>query len=328
MGKVELPVEEPMYSTYHWLSNAGIPAKQNPTSDNWYYNNTVNWQCTRAFLRGLTTPKISVEVGSLWQIPFFDKGGVSTRFARYCSVQLIKTMLDEGYYVAFAGIDDFYIKGKSFYQERHFSHDGMITGYDDENFTMAAYDQRWIFRTFQTPQSGFVEGLEAMCAQGEFAGITAVKAKDDEQILDLNQIRDQLKKYLKADLEEYPVDCAETAKGMIVYDYICMYLDKLNDGSIPYERKDRRIFRMIWEHKKCMLKRIAAVEKECGWSSTLSDAYEEVVNKANKARMIYAKFVLKFSSADLEKLQVLLMQMKAYEGNVLNDFLVQLEKIK
>ena len=39
------------------------------------------------------------------------------------------------------------------------------------------------------------------------------------------------------------------------------YIDKLYDGSIPYDRMDRRVFRLIWEHKKIMLERIEAMEK-------------------------------------------------------------------
>ena len=65
--------------------------------------------------------------------------------------------------------------------------------------------------------------------------------------------------------------------GIVVYDYISIYLDKLADGSIPHERRDRRIFRLIWEHKKCMCGRIRAIEEKCKWDSSLSTAYNEVV---------------------------------------------------
>ena len=51
--------------------------------------------------------------------------------------------------------------------------------------------------------------------------------------------------------------------GIVVYDYISIYLDKLADGSIPHERRDRRIFRLIWEHKKCMCGRIRDIEEKC-----------------------------------------------------------------
>lgn len=132
------------------ISSAGIPAKQNTTSDNWYYNNTIEWRCTRKFLQGFTTPELSLSCGSIWNMPFIDKIGVNTRFARRCALDIIKTMIDDGFYVAFSGVDDYYVKGKSWYKEEHFNHDGLIIGYDDENGTLsiAAYDQRWIFTVY------------------------------------------------------------------------------------------------------------------------------------------------------------------------------------
>ena len=105
------------------ISSAGIPAKQNTTSDNWYYNNTIEWRCTRKFLQGFTTPELSLSCGSIWNMPFIDKIGVNTRFARRCALDIIKTMIDDGFYVAFSGVDDYYVKGKSWYKEEHFNHD-------------------------------------------------------------------------------------------------------------------------------------------------------------------------------------------------------------
>ena len=222
--------------------------------------------------------------------------------------ELSKTMLDDGYYVAFSGVDDYYVKGKSWYREQHFNHDGLIIGYDDDNGTLAiaAYDQRWIFTVFNTPQECFMEGLQALCEKSSYGGIHAVKAKNEAQELNLRAIYEAVKGYLSSDIESYPLTDAGNANGIIVYDYICMYLDKLADGSIPYERRDRRIFRLIWEHKKCMLGRIRAVEEQCKWDASLSADYNEVVALADKIRFIYSKFVIKYSSKDLENIQVCL----------------------
>lgn len=327
MGKVMLPYVEPMYSTYHWLANAGIPAKQNDTSDNWYYNNTVEWRCTRKFLQGFTTPKMSLSCGSVWNMPFLDKTGVNTRFARRCALDIIRTMLDDGFYVAFSGVDDYYIKGKSWYKEQHFNHDGLILGYDDEKetFSIAAYDQRWIFTLFETPQACFVEAMTTMCDKGTYGALHAVKAKSDVQELNLEAICNELKKYLTSDIKKYPLDNPDVAWGIVVYDYICMYLDKLADGSIPHERRDRRVLRLIWEHKKCMLGRIKAVENHCGWDDSLSKKYEEIVKLSDKARFIYSKFVIKHSNTNLEKIQVILMKMKKLELALLGEFLNMME---
>lgn len=329
MSKVMLPYVEPMYSTYHWLASAGIPAKQNDTSDNWYYNNTVEWRCTRKFLQGFTTPEMSLSCGNIWNMPFLDKIGVNTRFARRCALDIIKTMIDDGFYVAFSGVDDYYIKGKSWYKEQHFNHDGLIIGYDDENgmLSIAAYDQRWIFTVFETPQECFVEAMTVLCDKGTYGGLHAVKAKNDPQEINIKNIYNELKKYLSSTISDYPLDNPEVVWGIVVYDFLCMYLDKLADGSIPYERRDRRVFRLVWEHKKCMLGRIRAVEELCGLSNELSSAYEELVDLADKVRFIYSKFVLKYSSKHLEKMQLLLMDIKRSELDLLTKFLLKLEEV-
>ncbi len=90
-------------------------------------------------------------------------------------------MLENGYYVLFHGVDDYYVKGKSWYKEKHFGHDGLICGVDNETkeYIIAAYDKQWIYRTFKTPQRGFAAGVfqpnklpESMAAS--CAGVTFI----------------------------------------------------------------------------------------------------------------------------------------------------------
>ena len=69
------------------------------------------------------TNSSSVHCLTLYKIDF------NIRFARRCVLNIIKTMIDDGYYVAFYGVDDYYIKGKCWYKEQHMDHEGMIIGY-------------------------------------------------------------------------------------------------------------------------------------------------------------------------------------------------------
>lgn len=328
MARVQLPYVEPIYSTYHWMSNAGIPVKQNPTSDNWFYNNTVDWECTREFLHGYGSPKISIQAGSIWDVHLINESGINIRFTQSCAIELIKDIIDEGYYVVFNGIDDYYIKGKSWYKEHHFYHDGLIIGYDDEKETLiiAAYDQRWIFSVFDTPQKGFMRGLKASCDNAFYGSIHAVKANDIVQELDLTQIYESIKKYLSSEINSYSLNDLGKVNGIVIYDFICMYLDKLLDGSISYERRDRRVFRMIWEHKKCMLSRIKAVEDKCGWGDGLSREYTKVVYISDQIRFIYSKFAIKFSENNVENIQSRLMNIKRLEQDLLSRFECKLDR--
>ena len=76
------------------------------------------------------------------------------RFIKGYVHPIIREFINNGYYVFYWGIDDYYLEGKSFYKERHFNHDGLICGYDQNNKTyqIYAYDQKWIYRQFDVKQ--------------------------------------------------------------------------------------------------------------------------------------------------------------------------------
>lgn len=321
-----LPFAEPLYSTYHCFANAGIPAKQNNSSDNWYFNHTAEWYCTRKFLHGFTSPEISISSGTVWHMPFLDVKSLDTQFIRKCVVEVIKAMLDDGFYVLFSEIDDYYIEGKTWYNEKHFYHDGLILGYDDDNqtFSIAAYNQRWIYGVFETSQKCFKEAVNIGYEKGVCGKICAVKSNEIIEELKPQEVYNNVNHYLLSTIEEYPLDDEGNVWGIVVFDFICMYLDMLLDGSIPYDRKDRRIIRMIWEHKKCMLKRIEAIEKQFSWDKSISSQYDEVVVLLDKARFIYTKFSMKFSGKHLEDVQRILIRVKDLETAILSNFIKEL----
>ena len=74
-----------------------------------------------------------------------------------------------------------------------------------------------------------------MCKKGVYSDIYAIKPHGDIQVLDLNLIRSQLAAYLASIISVYPLEGSDFVYGIVVYDYLCLYLDKLADGSIPYE---------------------------------------------------------------------------------------------
>lgn len=330
MGKIELPVEMPLFCTYHWLAGAGIVLKQNPTSDNWYFNNMIQWACSDKFLEDLTTPDITLTNGTIWDIPFLETSPINNRFITKYLLELIRSMLDQGFYVMFFEVDDFYIKGKSLYNRRHFLHDGIITGYDDSNetLTLAAYDERWVFSVFQTPQQGFLKAVEEANRLSITGSIVGVKVTSQEQKLDIEMIHKGIEDYLNSKVAlMYIPKGTESIYGVMVYDYLYIYLNKLQDGTIQHKQMDRRIFRLVWEHKNCMYLRIVAIEKKLNWDNRLSQEYAPLVKKAEKLRFLYSKFNLKFSAYLLETMKTILMEMRGEEIRLLQILAKQLEVV-
>jgi len=228
-------------------------------------------------------------------------------------------MLRNGFYVEFDGLDDYYIQGKCWYQKKHFRHDGLISGFDDKNktFTIVAYDSQWIYRTFQTPQAAFNNAIKKRC--GGTGHLNGIRAINEPILLDLSSIRNLLMEYLHSDLELYPPECADRAFGIVTHEYLSLYLERLRNGSIPLERLDRRPFRLIWEHKRCMLDRILAVEQALGLDDAVSQAYAPLEKEANRMHFIYAKYNQKPQAELLSLLQRKLAELKEKERYLLTE---------
>lgn len=318
-SKVELPIVEPIYSTYHSQGSGAAIIAENPTIRNWYLNQAVSLTCTKKFLSGFTTPQINIENSSLDENIYLYKQRCYMRFAKGYINVIIREMLKQGCYVFFCGIDDYYIEGKTWYKERHFAHDGLIYGYDNKKKTylVFAYDNNWVYNKFEVSQKSFNKGRLAMAKLNQSGHICALKAVSDKIVFEPETVIKNLKEYLNPSLEKHPKTEDGTVYGIVVHDYIAMYIDKLYDGSIPYKRMDRRVFRLIWEHKKVMLERIEKLEEKLHFDSELSMAYKKLVSEADTMRMLYASHFIKRRDTLLPIISKKLLSLKSEEKIIL-----------
>ena len=179
----ELPLTEPFYSTYHNQAIAGAIINGNPSIENWFLNEGVILSCDREFaVTDCTTPRIGIKNTSWDVCPYFTRVYHDLRYLGGYSDYLIINLIDNGYYVCFGGTDDYYIKGKSFYGERHFDHDGMICGYDrnDKTFTVYAYDENWLLKKFRTPWESFRKSVKSMQNRWNYGYIEGVKPTKEQ----------------------------------------------------------------------------------------------------------------------------------------------------
>ncbi len=327
--KVELPLMEPIYSTYHHAPGSAILVN-NPSIRNWYMSQVLHLTCSRKFLGGFTTPEINIKDAAWSENPYFDMRPYNMEHLKGYVNHVIRNLIDDGYYVCFSGVDDYYVKGKSWYHERHFSHDGCICGYDLENKTYCiyAYDQNWIYQKFWTTQKAFDAGRVAEYKKGRHGSICGIKPNADQVRFCYGTALKNIAEYLDSDMEKYPEAAEGDVFGIVVHDYIAKYVDKLYDGSIPYERMDRRVFRMIWEHKKAMLERIALIEAALKLDNSVSQAYKTVVSEADSCRMLYASHHMKQRNSLLPMIRKKLLLLKDREQELLSDLLRRWEEEK
>lgn len=325
---VELPLTEPIYSTYHYQGPCTAIAVKNPSVRNWYLNQVMNLNCSRKFLTGFTTPEITVLDSSWTENPYIDKHWISTQFTDGYINPIIRKMLDQGFYVAFVGIDDYYVKGKTWYKQRHFIHDGLICGYDqtDKTYCIYAYDSNWIYKKFWTPQKSFDAGRAAVLKKDSYCSICGLNTRDDTIEFSPKTAYDKLCEYLDSDLEKYRFDGEGLVYGMAVHEYIAEYVMRLYREDIPYERLDRRVFRLIWEHKKVMLERILQIERVLELGNDFSKKYKPIVDEADTMRMLYAAHHMKRRDSLLPIIAKKLLKLSNKERELLTALTQMMEK--
>ena len=326
---VSLPFCVPVFSFTPGHAAAGFALNGHPTGYNAYLNQCTTVGCTRRFLRGFTTPQMGIPRAWIGSFPYIEHYSVSSRFGYPHYRNIIKLMLDQGFSVYFNGIDDFYMPGKCWYGIRHMAHDGIICGYDDndQTYSIAAYDINWLFSLIKIPQDSLIEGLNACINNKQYGGLTAYKMRENAVVsLDEKMILRNLKTYVDQTVDKYPLDQDGWIEGIATHDFLAMYMDKLKDGSIPAEKVDWRTLRPVWEHKKCMLDRIKAIEEKRGWDIELSSKYAPLVDDANRARMMLAMFHKNQKATLLDKMKNILLDLRERESEILKELIKRMEE--
>ena len=319
-----LPFTQPPLLTYHNQACVGVVAMQRKSGMTWYLNNAMQLSLEKKFLSGYTTPKLLIEGAMYTDVSAIKYEKFNIKFAPNGIVEAIVGMLDCNHYVLFHHADDYYIEGKSWYGERHFRHDGMIIGYDmsDRTFTVVAYDKTWVFRSFRTPMGCFIEAFKGendSLPAGNLVNMWPVTIEDK---LDFKKIMLDLQKYLDSNFEKYPMkDDGKKVFGIITLKYLAEYFKRVLDGRIPYEKVDRRIFRLLLDHKALMHKRIVAVSNELNISTIYADDYKKLVDMLESMRFQYKKFELRPNMYIIERLIEQLHELYEKELVILAEFI-------
>ena len=325
--KVELPISEPIYGTYHYQGSLGAVIYSNPSIRNWYLNEIFILECNTKFLKGYSSPEISVEGSSWYHCPHLERLFHSLKFAKGYINPIIRELINNGYYVGFSGVDDYYLEGKSWYGKRHFNHDGLIFGYDqdEKTYNIFAYDSSWVYTSFKTSQKAFNMGCISAEKTGESGHVCGIKATDGIIYFDPYIVKDKMVEYLSLSVKK-PSQDNNMVSGIAVHDYIAIYIDLLTEGTITYDRIDRRVFRLIWEHKKLMYERIVTVEKHLLLNHTLSNSYADILSESDAIRMLYASHCIKRRDSILPLIKDKLITLRKKEECVLDSLVKKMEQ--
>lgn len=278
----ELPYKEPRFKYLNCTGMIGVIASTRDDVDNWYFNTCIQWQYIKNDARHKVPMITALDP---YQLPPMVQSYYFNGFVMmYCLDELVHDLIDHGYYVNFWKIDDYFIKGKSNYSQRHFYHDGLVLGYDDEaqTYTFASYSSNRVFEKFVSPRNCVERAFNAAFTNA-FCGIRIYEDFPEMQ-LDFSLILKGIREYL------YPLKRPDRFLGIYLYDWLCEQVERHRDND--KHGLDQRLFRMVLEHKKCMMDRLQALANDGYIDCDCSDAYQPVYQQAVLLHYLCIKYNL------------------------------------
>lgn len=322
-GAVLLPYKTPWFTFAQESAAACLALRGHPTA----YNAILN-QCCALSCRGRPAKSgggfgVGVPHSRIRNFPCLEQYTLSFRFGLPHGREIIRELLHKGFYVYYRGVEEYDLSGKGGFFHRNGHKDGILFGYDDNDGTyrVAAFDSDWLFRPIWLPQECFAEGLRRCLAHGVAGSFTAYRMRDTRVRLNEEQILQDLRAYAEADGARFPQVGGGTTEGIGVQELLAQYLGNLADGELPLSMADRQALCAVWEHKKCMLDRLSALERRHGWGTSFSSRYRPLVDAAYRNRMLYAVCCRNHRPEPLASIRDSLREGAAAERAVLLDFL-------
>ena len=198
-----------------------------------------------------------------------------------------KEVLEQGRYII-GNYDEFYAPGKESYQKRHFNHDYVIFGYDDEEgvFKSAAYMPDGKYQFFDITYEDYYNSI-TKSIYGYWVYYRKIHKSYKPQV-DILYIHKQLENYLLSRADDRVSD-RQASFGMEVWERFKEHVQEVENSWL-----DNRYSRLYIEHKDIMLKRINKLH-ELGFfnDSTLTEEYYcNVYISARTVHYLFLKYNL------------------------------------
>lgn len=327
---VQLPFFVPGFATYHNTAAVELICANHPHAKNQLFNQRMDLMCERDFLFGYySSPKIAVPDAGVFSFPNMDRYCISMIYAHSVYREIIREMIDKGSYIYLTCIDDYYLPGKSWYMEKHRIHDGILCGYDDieDTFTLAAYDNNWIFREIRVPQESLKASIDAALEDGHNVCLSAIVVRNKTIELDVAGILKKLKEHLNSVIEKYSLEEKGIVRGTAVYECLELYFDKILDASIDPQKVDWRVMRILWDYRYCMCNRMRAIEEKLDLGNERSENYEKIVKETDRLRMLFAFYHQKPKDSTLQIVKNGMCRLKEVERQELALFISKMEEV-
>ena len=231
-------------------------------------------------------------------------------------IQQFIAFIDHDYYVQ-TDLDFFYVPNRMHYQQSHFIHEVLISGYDTrtKTFTISGFDAQGRYAVTDLPWDALKQALsftrEALIRHVLQAGRALpawiLPSMEDRPRLILYKylpeqtyafdplaVAEQLDDYLAAqDTSQHYRLLAAPRRGAVwgtaVYPFLRGEIESWADNPAGY---DDIPLRLLWEHKTCMQARLQYMEEQghLDPAEQLARRFTEVEKKTNSLRLVLLRW--------------------------------------
>lgn len=253
-----LPIVIPPTETYQSTSLVLGVILSTPNISNEYFNNYMMLSCKKTDIMSEMWLDF---YGTDWES--FRKRGIFEmnlfqfmNFDRKGFLGFIKERIDQGCYILFYYIDEYYLSYSDYYHKKHYIHDVYVYGYEGtSSFWVLAYKMKKLM-LFQVNAEEICDGIFSQYIEDEKRNFCSFRPNQFITIdFDASKIMSNICVYLFG--EDGNRD-DESAYGLMVYEVLEQCIAKICKSSMEGKNQDvdLRDIRLLWEHKKILLEHV------------------------------------------------------------------------
>ena len=240
--------------------------------------------------------------------------------------------IDKSYYVQ-PTVDEYFLPDSPAYQKRHFVHETLIYGYDNQTFCGIGYNKYGDYAAYHVGFSELKQAIMHADLTGHYDpdGLRLFKYDPHVQYdFDIHLVREQLTDFLYArntsERFRMVANPSDGAYGFATYPRLKSYVESF---LVPPFSFDIRPVHILWEHKKCMFSRLKYMETR-GYlkvKDRFSVQYDELTQKIGMLRMMLLKFKKTRHEALIHRVLSNLDEIADMEQSLLQDLLKKLKAV-
>ena len=276
----------------------------------WFHSNYIQLFCGQRRLNNRQTCSLNFYFPKIWHysVPWLHwyslPNDLSAKLFGKDIIDFLKSCIDSELYVRLM-LDEYYLPYSEYFNKVHHEHDILIFGYDDSHtlFFSLGYDRgeyselhvgyECINNAYMSVKSNFPAGKRMDLFRYNEAG--ALEYGIPPYGFDIDWIQIQISNYLKSISS---VDRLRSEKNLVDYVFGLKTYNSLHDYVASLLLVPTKIdlipFRILWEHKKCMVKRIEYMvsKKILRPEEFPLNAFVELQEKADMLRLMSIKYSL------------------------------------